>query len=263
MIQPLYEKINYISGVPFVFSRFIREYDISKANISILYSKGIISEDLYNQLYNSDRMERQIFIGNLQKQNPKIVKALQQGIVEAKKNLFLANNLSNEDILTIKNDAVFTIDRDLRYTKFGNIEFKLKNLYTSFMRIDRLEFYYSFNRITKEEKMDVKGLGKKQYLHQEYMTDFIEYIMNSIESGDIENIITNFTSFYRSYINRELPIYYYREYNPYSYYRIYGTNYCLDYLNNTVDNIMSLDISYNNYILTCIYKYISSIYMNQ
>ena len=263
MIQPLYEKVNYISGVPFVFSRFIREYDISKANINILYSKGIINESVYNELYNSDRMTRQVYIGNLEKSNPKIVKALQIGIIEAKRNLFLSNNLTNEDILAIKNDAVFTVDKELRVTKFGNIEFKLKNLYTSFMRIDRLEFYYSFNRITKEEKMDVKGLGKKEYLHREYMTDFIEYIMNSIESGDIENIITDFTLFYRSYVNRELPIYYYREYNPYSYYRIYGTNYCLDYLNNTSDNVMSLDISYNSYILTCMYKYISSIYMNQ
>lgn len=263
MIQSLYEKVNYISGVPFVFSRFIREYDISKANINILYEKGVINKALYDELYRSDRMQRQIYIGNLQKQNPKIVKILQNGIIEAKKNLFLSNNLSRDDILAIKNDAVFTIDRELGYRKFGNIEFKLKNLYTSFMRIDRLEFYYSYNRITKEEKIDIKGLGKNQILHEDYMTDFIEFIMNSIESGDIKNIIADFIAFYRSYINRQLPIFYYREYNPYSYYRIYGTDYCLEHLDNTIDNVMALDISYNAYILTCMYKYISSIYMNQ
>ena len=90
MMNVLYERINYSSNLPFVFSRYIREYDIQKANISILFDKGIISQQDYEYLYNSDRMERQIYIGKLQRSNKKITKALQSGIINAKKNLFLS-----------------------------------------------------------------------------------------------------------------------------------------------------------------------------
>ena len=48
----LYEKKNYLNPIPYLFSD-IREYDISKANINILFAKGIIDEDKYK--YNEEK----------------------------------------------------------------------------------------------------------------------------------------------------------------------------------------------------------------
>ena len=105
MISELYGRFNYISGLKSLFSTYIREYDIAKANISILYTKGVISKELYEQLLVAPREERQITIGLMQQKDPKIVKILQQGIFEAKKALFELNQIQDADILTIKNDA--------------------------------------------------------------------------------------------------------------------------------------------------------------
>ena len=50
---------------------------MSKANINILFSKGIINRDTYEYLYNSERMVRQIYVGKLLQNNKQNVKELQ------------------------------------------------------------------------------------------------------------------------------------------------------------------------------------------
>ena len=69
MISQLYKNINYKSQVNNIIGENIREYDISKANITMLYSANIISLEEYNRLCNVDKMERQITIGYLIKKN--------------------------------------------------------------------------------------------------------------------------------------------------------------------------------------------------
>ena len=259
-MRQLYENINYNSGIPYIFSSYIREYDIKKANISILYDEGVISKSEYEYLYSAKRIERQKYIGLLQKKDNKITETLKQGIIEAKRNLFLSNSIDSSNVLCIKNDAVYIISRELQYTKFGNVEFIMKNQYTSFMNIMNIEFYYGYNRVDKSETFDIKGLGKYFYLHDAYMSDFICYILNSIENESIETVITDFKSFYEEYINKKLPIPYYREYNPQSMYSIINTPFKVYYLENNDDNKNAIDISYNLNLLRILFGYISSYY---
>ena len=40
----------YTLNIPYLISRYIREYDISKANINILLYKKYIDQDMYNLL---------------------------------------------------------------------------------------------------------------------------------------------------------------------------------------------------------------------
>lgn len=262
-MEELYERINYSSDIPFIFSSFIREYDIRKANISILFDKGVITKEEYEYLYNTSRMDRQIRIGLLQKRDSRVTKILQDGIIEAKKNLFRSNSLNGSNILNIKNDAVFTVGKELKNTKFGNIEFVLKNQYTSYMKVSKIEFYYGYDRITKNEIFDIKGLGKNIDLHRDYMSDFISYIMYSIENGDIETVLGDFKDFYMQYINRQLPIWYYREYNPESMYSILNSPYKISHISESDTNaIRSIDISCNLNLLRNIFGYLNSLYFN-
>lgn len=262
-MKELYQLINYKSGFPFIFSRFIREYDIKKANISILYNRGIISKDKYYELYNAPRMKRQIYIGNLERSNPSIVKELQDGIIEVKRNLFLSNNLGYDDILAIKNDAVYVIDKILSNTIFDGIEFVPKNIYTSYMNITNIEFYYFYDKVHNSEKLDIKGLGKYKPYHDEYMTDFIMFIMNQIQTESIESVISDFNNFYKAFQEKQLPIQYYREYNSDSYYSIINSSFKLFEMANDESSLKAVDPSYNINILRIIYQYITSIYFNQ
>ena len=71
-VSTLYTMVNYKAQFPYLFSKYIREYDIQKANISILYSKSLIDKSTYDRLLVSSRQDRQVEIGLLIKHNKKI-----------------------------------------------------------------------------------------------------------------------------------------------------------------------------------------------
>ena len=261
MISELYEKVNYISGLNYIFSSFIYEYDMAKANISVLYSKGAISEDLYKKLMVASREERQTTIGLLELEDRRITKIKANGIKEAKKKFFEMNQLEDQDILSIKNDAIFVINKNASFTKINDyIEFKLKNCFTSFIKLKNIEIYYGFNRINQTESVSIKGLGKNEYLHKDFLSDFIIYIINTLECGDIEDAISSYMSFYDDYINRRLNIGYYREYNAQSFYTIVGQPYGLTAIENSEYNKSIINIRYNMDILRDLYSYICEKY---
>lgn len=260
-ISTLYNMVNYKAQFPYLFSRYIREYDIQKANISILYSKGLIDRATYERLLISSREDRQIEIGLMIKYDKKISDELKKGIIEAKKMLFEANNLLDSDILCIKNDAVFVIDKMLKYTDFGLIKFVLKNEFTSYMSLDngKIECYYFHDRINETELYEVKGLGNSYIYHDEYMSDWIRFIFYEIESGRIESTIGNIYNFYLDYINLYLDIGYYREFNSESLFAINNSIYKIFSIQNRED-LRHVNIMYNLNIIRTIYQYITNIY---
>ena len=70
----LWSKSSYIAALPYVVGQYITEYDMSKANISVLLYKGVIDKKLYDELYNSDKFYREKYIGMMQRNNPKYLK---------------------------------------------------------------------------------------------------------------------------------------------------------------------------------------------
>ena len=67
MDQEFFNRKNYLLKVPYIFSSYIREYDISKANINILLAQGIINLDQYNYYVQLPKQDRQYQLGMLQK----------------------------------------------------------------------------------------------------------------------------------------------------------------------------------------------------
>lgn len=262
MISKLYEKTNYISGLKFIFSNYIREYDLSKANINVLYSKGAIDTSLYNKLMVASREERQTTIGLLELEDRNITKIKADGIVEAKKMLFEANDIQDSDVLSIKNDAVFIIGRSLKHTKFGDyIDFKLKNTFMDFVYLNGIEVYYGYDRITGEENIQTKGLGKKGYLHKDFMIDFIIYIISEIESGNITSAVSSYTDFFNDYTTGKLDIGYYREFNSASMYSIINSPYKVFHADNDeYTKTKVININYNLNVLRELFGYITDQY---
>src|SRR5574344_1702144 len=210
----LYENINYDSGIDYLISSYIREYDISKANINILYKYGVISYDEYIAYFNMDKYSREVSIGNLQK-NPEITKILQNGIIEAKKLFFDANNIEDGDVLAIKNDAVLLINKIAHNTKFDNIEFINKELFTSYIKINNnTKLFYTYDNIRKIELFGVKGINKNNLsLHKDFFVDFLKEFFYCCENSTINETIDLVINFYNLYLNLKLDIGYYREFN--------------------------------------------------
>lgn len=263
----LWQNVNYTSEVSYITNSFIYELDIQKANINVLYSKGVISKDIYDYLYNSERMARQVYVGKLQK-DPEVVKILKQGIIEAKQQLFLANNIQDYEVLSIKNDAVFMIGRIPENRDFGYIHFIPKNTYTGFYKALNLEMYYYYNPMKKEENLDVKGLGTKNIeMHTQYFYQFLKDLFYTVQCNGIEVALRLMKDYYMQYITLQLPVGHYRKFNPESDYHTkiktnpVGTGFCI--VNATDNQKPILDISYNLKILIELQKILNNIYFSK
>ena len=265
-MNDLFKHINYLAPIDSLISSYIREYDISKANINILLKYGAITDDQYRYYFNLDRLDRQIQVGLLLKNNPRFVPILKDGIIEAKRNLFEANDIQEYEVLSIKNDAVFLINKIPAITKFDNIEFSCKNVYTSFYKLLNKEYYYLFDMPNQIEKIDIKGINEqKLILHQEYFLEFLLTLFSSAQTEPIEDTIGLLKTFYNNYINRRLDIGYYRrfdgescfDFNEISKYCTFKAKYIPQ------QYIDQIDISYNLDILTQLIKIYSGIYFQK
>lgn len=263
-VRKLYELKNYLIDIDYIFSVYIYEFDISKANINILLWKNAITKELYDLLYNSSREYRQVQVGYMLKDNA-LSKILEQGLIDAKKLFFESNNLNDEDIFSIKNDAIFILNKFPKITKFDNIEFVLKNTYTTYIKFMRkLELYYHSNKVHNTQVIDIKGINDKTLeLHKNYMLDILCYILYLVELGNLEEAVDVLKTFMIQYSNRELDIGYYRNFNAESNYIVNANGKMYGISDIDDNNKSNINISYNLNILRELYSILTNLYFSR
>lgn len=263
MIGTLYTKTLYTVNSDFVVTD-IYEYDIAKANISILLSLGYITEDDYRKYYNMNKQEREIKIGYLQRNNPHIKTALEDGFMRARRMLIMKNSIHDEEIIAIKKDAVY-VTRPLSVTKFGCIEFTLRNRYSLMLKTSnpKLEFYFGISDVDGVPILDVKGVKDEALpLHEGYMLSLLCEIFEMMVREKYKEAIMYLTKVMKDYTNRRLPIGFYREFNSLSHFRIYPGFYSEFSIDRADDSMRgSLNVSYNFNLLTDIMKLLSEMYL--
>jgi hypothetical protein len=236
MNNELYKRTLYTKKVKFIINE-IHEYDIAKANISILLQGGYITAQEYNMYLQMSKMQREIAIGNLQK-NPEISRVISEGFEWARKCLIESNNLSEDDIVSIKKDA-FYVMRRLQYTTFGNIEFTHRNSYHMYIYCRGIEIYYGMNELDDSgDILDIKGINdSKLELHSAYLS-FLSYILKQVVKGNIVGAIQELMTFIQRYDNRQLDIEYYREFNSDSMYRL--GHYGVMFIDDSYKNVLNI-----------------------
>ena len=125
--------------------------------------------------------------------------------------------------------------------------------YDNFIRIGE------FILMTKQDMFGMKqaivGLDPHNIeLHKDYFIALIFKIMNIVSKNNIQLAIDTLRDFYRDYVNCELNIEYYREFNLQSKFKVSSMNY-IYYIDSDPVDVRSLDISYNEKVL----RYISSL----
>lgn len=235
---------SYITPSRYISGRIV-EYDIKSANITMLKKYNVISQDYFNFLSNLPKYDREVEVGLLIKSDIKYYNIIRDGIIEAKTNLFISNNVDPLSIVRIANDAVYiNSSNDLPYTQFDNVIFKQKSVSNSMLKLDNLIIFFSY--IGESLDITIKGIKPEtQKLHEDYMITFIANIMYLIERVSPIDALNSINEFYIDYINLKLPIEYYRELNSNSYYRYKYGNFHLS----EVSDINDIDINYNLYIL--------------
>lgn len=259
MVLMLYKEKNYTINLNYIFNNYIREYDISKANISVLYSMGVLSDDIYFKLYNADRMDRQVYIGKVIQRDPRIQEILSAGIIEYKQKFFEANSIEDSDIVSIKNDAVFVLNKVPKILNFDKITFAHKNTYTSFMRLNELEIYYG--DWLGQQVIDVKGIKDidLEIYHMEFLNiiiTYLEYIQRNAQQA-----LQYITDIIYHYMNLKLPIGVYRRFRSSNDYEISTRefSYSVYSLEDSLSSKELINIRYNFNILRIMYTYAAQV----
>lgn len=254
-LSSLAKQINYVCPDRFVSGQII-EYDIRQANINILYKYNIINQEYYNYLKSCPKIQREIIIGNLIKEDKDKYNIIQKGIKEAKCQLFEANNIKEYEVVRIANDAVY-VNRSggLQYTIFDGIEFVPKSTSTCYLKLYNILFFIDFGT---NINVIIKGLGENYEIHQPIISIIVN-IINELQYAGIKDAMKSLNSFIDDYLNRRLGVEYYRELTPEALYRVTGGEFFLS----TLDTLLpDIDINYNLYILRELTSVLYEIYIS-
>ena len=266
MNNSLYSKVYYTNKyIEYLINVYVREYDIRRAGPSALLVGGCINKKQFDWLCSLPRMDRQIQTGLILKRHPEF-EDVRKGIIENSRRLFLdSNNLEESDILSIKNDAIYVIKKNPTVTKFENgiIEFVPKHVYTSYYRYQRTEMYYFGDVALNQEQIDIKNISDDNVIkHKEYMLDFLFYLFNLAQTSSVQEVISCLQHTMIEYINLNMPMGYYREFNARSEYKLNMSDFTDFYAGFLPENtdLRLLDINYNLSLLRFFYKVFANIY---
>ena len=237
-MKELWEKELYVNdNIPYIFNTFIYEYDMKEAGFSIIKDYMLLDIDTINKLKAMSKHDRAIKIGKLQRKDKTLSDGLKVGFVDCRQQFITSNNLEDNDIISIKKDALFVKKRCKNCEFLNNILFRVKNTYTSYIRLEKVELYYS------PERLDIKGISDDMVeLHADGILGFIRKVFRTIETGTEIDVIRYIISFIDKYKAKKLPISYYREFNSRSLYTRIDTD---DFYENYIDDIDMLNIRYN------------------
>ncbi|MFN4245856.1 MAG: hypothetical protein ACK4F9_06920 [Brevinematia bacterium] len=243
----IYKYHNYLNkDIVLLVNREITEYDMESAGFNIIKNFNLLPLEEIYKLEKMDKKSRHIEIGMIQKQNKELVSKMSEMFIYLRKKFIEENKLNDEDILSIKKDAIITLKR-CKNTYIEGITFREKNIYSSYYYINKYEFYYN------KTQLHVKGINdEKLKLHENYMLEFIKTYAKMNEISPKKRTVKFVVDFSKFYKNKQLEIGFYRELNNQSLYRLKDVYFDGEFIG--VENIKDknyVDISYNylNYIV--------------
>jgi hypothetical protein len=176
-----YHKSTWLNpNIEYIFNDEIIEYDIRDAGFSLIKQHHLLPDEKIRGLEKLGKGdERHIAIGKLQRDDKQLALALTEKFAEIRMIFINSNELTDNDIVSVKKDAIYTIGTCNRL-KFDMVHFIPKNQYSSYIRfanIQNLEVYYN------SDKIDIKGMGDGAVnRHRLYMMQFFNTIIPLIES---------------------------------------------------------------------------------
>ena len=238
----LNKDINYLKNVN------ITEYDLASGGLSVIKEYQLLPKDKIAILDKMDKESKNIAIGKLQAKLKNLAKNMVIGFGLARQSFVDLNTIPDENILAIKKDAMFLINcSGIEGNISDNLHFREKNTYTSYMYINRKEFYFS----SSTREIDVKGVSEEvRTAQKDYLfSDFAKFMLIG-EKGDPDLLMNKLTEYQIKYLSKKLPLETYRNLDTGLF--TYSNNFELEYIDESF--IDDLDISYNymTYVLPMI-----------
>lgn len=197
-------------NIEYLFNEEIIEHDMRDAGFSLVKQYKLLPPETIHELDALGKGDaRHIEIGKLQGKDRAFSKALTDKFAEIREVFIRTNGLTDDRIVSVKKDAIYTIG-EVKRLRFGGIQFAQKNTYSSYIRfpnIQNLEIYYSDNKI------DIKGMSDVSVnRHRLYMFQFLQEMINLIERKD-RSVKRKMIRFIDQYKLHQLDEGYYLEFN--------------------------------------------------
>lgn len=258
----LYEKTLYAAPYQYLINKNIQEYDISKANISILFDIGYIKKEDYEYLYHLPKHQREIKVGLMMRSDQNMSRSLNNGFVEARKLFFEANGINDMNVLYIDKDSVTLIDANIKTIQISDhIIFNPKSTYTSMYRLGQIDFLYFNNGCDESYRFKYVNQEMLEKFHGKFFMDFLLFIAEEAQIKSSLECIHIIRNFYNQYVSKSLDVRYYREFNQLCKYKVLNSNYYLEVDDSSISEIV--DISYNARIIQDIYKMLCNEYFKE
>ena len=253
----LYKKVNYRAKTPRVINK-IYEYDIRAANLTMLELSGTINSAVADRLRALPKKDREVAIGKMIAKDKSIGKTIAKGIINAKHRLFRANKIQTDEVLSIKNDAVFISGRRLAVTTVAGVEFVLKHQYAMYQFLDGLELYYD----RRKHSITIKGIRDEIVEHPDHQNGILQFLQTVFDyllfdrMSDLREYLIDFAEKYK---RKELPVQYYRELNLVNSYRtvieLSGFEYNLEEISDQDLWMINPVYNYMRFVLPIIQQY--------
>lgn len=222
-----------------MFNKEILEYDIESAGLNLSIKYNLLSEDTCEKLKELDKSKRVIKLGLLQKEDADFNRKLKEAFRDIRRVFFESNELDLQDIVSIKKDAIFVL-KECSITKFDNVVFRVKNIYTSYIHLGRLEFYYN------PDKIDVKGLGENdRKYHEDFIIKMIRGYIRIRENEPKEQGLKYIMRYIDDYKTFSLPVEFYKEFRSGGLYQLIDNPDQIPYLDFPEERKDELDVMYN------------------
>ena len=210
-VKSLAEKTNYLNkDILYLRNTTIQEYDIKSAGFTVIKSKKLLPPEEIQMLETIDKEARNIHIGKRIIRFPKISEEIINTLAEVRQDFFILNNIQEDEILSIKKDAVFLIKKVPEHLIIGDFEFRQKSSYTSYCYINKVEFYYD----ALTETFDIKGLPEDaKKLQEEYLIKDIKRLIALAEKLTPDKLFILLKQYRSKYLKRQLDPATYRDLN--------------------------------------------------
>lgn len=225
-----------------VLNSTIVEYDIRSANTSILEYYHMLPQKIIDDINKYPKEKREVAIGLILQKDKELSKELEKKFTEVMMRFINDNNLDIDfDVLCIKKDAAFIINKTPMITTYGPIEFRPKGKYHTFLLVGSFEFYVN------DEDVVVKGLQKQAHLHKDGILSLIKDVVDTCRASawDKSAVYKYLSDLVESYKRKELDFEYYREFNSMSKFKVVIEDHVYMYSDISEEDIPDLDISYN------------------
>lgn len=191
--------------VPFIHHEMIVEWDIKSANTSLIRYYSLLDEKQVDRIESLSKEKRNVIIGKMMKQKDFSIN-LEKSFTSIIQEFISANSLEWEDIVSIKKDAIFVRNKEIKQNRFGPVTFLRKNQYSGCLLLPKFEFYYS------NDKIDVKGISDTVLsLHKDGMMLLVDTVMKESRNWrSLNRLLKEYASLYK---NKALPYNAYREFN--------------------------------------------------